>query len=57
MEYKFEKLQFEAQKSVNILQTRINELEEKLKQKDEEPNDSGMKKIGNDLAPTAATLN
>ena len=49
LEYKFEKLQLEAQKSVSILETRIKELEEKLKQKDEEQNDSLIKKIGNDL--------
>ena len=40
LEYKLEKMQFEAQKSVNVLGARIKELEEKLEKKDDEQKDS-----------------
>ena len=50
LEYKFEKMQFEAQKSVNILGARIKELEEKLEKKDDEQKESLNKKNKNHVS-------
>ena len=50
LEYKLEKMQFEAQKSVNVLGARIKELEEKLEKKDDEQKDSLNKKNKNHVS-------
>ena len=44
------KIQFEAQKSVNVLGARIKELEEKLEKKDDEQKDSLNKKNKNHVS-------
>ena len=50
LEYKLEKMQFEAQKFVNVLGARIKELEEKLEKKDDEQKDSLNKKNKNHVS-------